>query len=289
MSQLANITRTKAILDKYQFHFQKKFGQNFLVDQNILDKIVEEGEVCENDLVIEVGTGIGTLTYALAQKAGYVVAIEIDTNLIPILEDTLKGLNNIKIIQGDILKTDIGEVINTYGKDRRIKVVANLPYYITTPVIMNFLEGGYPIDSITVMIQSEVASRIQAKAGSKEYGALSLGVQFYGTARVAMKVSKECFIPKPNVDSSVLHFKAYETSPYEVEDKVWLFKLIRAAFNQRRKTLVNALGNSLGDKLSKEVIEKALIELGLDPRVRGEALSLEMFVTLSNKTAGYVK
>lgn len=281
MPTLDNIGGTVAILDKYKFNFQKRFGQNFLIDAHILDKIVSGALVCEDDCVLEIGPGIGTMTQYLAERARKVIAVEIDKALIPILEDTLSSYDNVTVINDDILKVDINSLVKEYNNSKPIKVVANLPYYITTPIIMGLFEADVPIDSITIMIQKEVADRMQEGPGTKDYGALSLAVQFYSKPEVIAYVSPECFIPKPNVGSAVIKLKRYEEAPVDVKDKDFMFRLIRAAFNQRRKTLVNSIGNS-GNNISKDKIVEALQRMGLSESIRGERLSLEEFAALSN-------
>ena len=282
MATLGKPENTINILKKYQFVFQKKYGQNFLIDTHVLDKIMKAADIGSEDLAIEVGPGIGTLTQYLCENAKNVAAIEIDDMLIPILNDTLSEYDNIEIIHDDVLKVDIGSVIEKYGSCRKVKVVANLPYYITTPIIMSLFESKVPIDSITVMVQKEVAERMQAKPGTKDYGALSLAVQYYADAKIVANVPPNCFMPRPNVGSAVIHLKKHETNPYEVKDEKLLFKIIRASFNQRRKTLQNGLKNAQDLPYSKDEILQAIRESGLDEGIRGEKLSLEQFVTLAN-------
>ena len=282
MATLGKPENTINILKKYQFVFQKKYGQNFLIDTHVLDKIMKAADIGSEDLAIEVGPGIGTLTQYLCENAKNVAAIEIDDMLIPILNDTLSEYDNIEIIHDDVLKVDIGSVIEKYGSCRKVKVVANLPYYITTPIIMSLFESKVPIDSITVMVQKEVAERMQAKPGTKDYGALSLAVQYYADAKIVANVPPNCFMPRPNVGSAVIHLKKLETNPYEVKDEKLLFKIIRASFNQRRKTLQNGLKNAQDLPYSKDEILQAIRESGLDEGIRGEKLSLEQFVTLAN-------
>ena len=278
---LGNPQNTIAVLQKHQFTFQKKFGQNFLIDKNVLEKILRAAEITREDCVLEIGPGIGTMTQLLAERAGKVVAVEIDRNLIPILEETLSPYSNVTVINEDILKLDVEEAIRVRGEGRPVKVVANLPYYITTPIIMSLLEGGAPLESITVMVQKEVADRMQAGPGTKDYGALSLAVQYYAKPEVVANVPPNCFIPRPNVGSAVVRMDRYGTPPVQVEERK-LFAIIRAAFNQRRKTLANSLGNAGELGISKERTGEALERMGLPVTVRGEALSLEQFAELSN-------
>ena len=279
---LGNPQNTIEVLQKYNFSFQKKFGQNFLIDTHVLDKIIQSANITEDDMVLEIGPGIGTMTQYLAQAAGKVIAVEIDTNLLPILTDTLKDYSNVKVINQDILKVDINELVKEYNNGRPIKVVANLPYYITTPIIMGLFESNVPIDNITVMVQKEVADRMQVGPGSKDYGALSLAVQYYASPYIVANVPPNCFIPRPNVGSAVIRLTRYQEPPVQVKDPKLMFKLIRASFNQRRKTLQNGLNNSPEISFSKEEITKAIESLGVSPSVRGEALSLEQFAQLAN-------
>ena len=281
MATLGIPSNTIEILKKYNFNFQKRFGQNFLIDTHILEKIVDEAGIDEDDCVLEIGPGIGTMTQYLCERAGRVIAVEIDKALIPILNDTLSSYNNVTIINEDILKVDITKLCNEYNNGRPIKVVANLPYYITTPIIMGLFESGCPLESITIMVQKEVADRMKCGPGSKDYGALSLAVQFYSNPEIVAYVSPESFIPKPGVGSAVIRLTRYEKPPVEVDDEKYMFALIRAAFNMRRKTMVNSLMSSnLG--LTKEEILEAIKNLGLSATVRGEALTLEEFAALSN-------
>ena len=280
--KLSNPQNTIQIIQKYQFAFQKKFGQNFLIDSHVLDKIIKASGITKEDCVLEIGPGIGTMTQYLAEQARHVVAVEIDKNLIPILEETLKGYDNITIINKDILKTDIHELVDTYNQGIPIKVAANLPYYITTPIIMELFESQVPIDNLTVMVQKEVADRMQAKPGTKDYGALSLAVQYYAAPYIAANVPPNCFIPRPNVGSAVIRLTRHQTPPVEVSEPRLMFALIRASFNQRRKTLQNSLNNSSEIPFSKEFIATAIESLGLPAAVRGEKLSLEEFARLSN-------
>ena len=281
MATLGIPSNTIEILKKYNFNFQKRFGQNFLIDTHILEKIVDEAGIDEDDCVLEIGPGIGTMTQYLCERAGRVIAVEIDKALIPILNDTLSSYNNVTIINEDILKVDITKLCNEYNNGRPIKVVANLPYYITTPIIMGLFESGCPLESITIMVQKGVADRMKCGPGSKDYGALSLAVQFYSSPEIVAYVSPESFIPKPGVGSAVIRLTRYEKPPVEVDDEKYMFALIRAAFNMRRKTMVNSLmSGNLG--LTKEEILEAIKNLGLSATVRGEALTLEEFAALSN-------
>ena len=280
--KLSDPKKTIEVIQKYQFAFQKRFGQNFLIDAHVLEKIVSAAGITKDDCVLEIGPGIGTMTQYLAESAGQVIAVEIDTNLLPILADTLKDYSNVKVINQDILKVDINELVKEYNNGRPIKVVANLPYYITTPIIMGLFESNVPIDNITVMVQKEVADRMQVGPGSKDYGALSLAVQYYASPYIVANVPPNCFIPRPNVGSAVIRLTRYQEPPVQVKDPKLMFKLIRASFNQRRKTLQNGLNNSPEISSSKEEITKAIESLGVSPSVRGEALSLEQFAQLAN-------
>ena len=280
--KLSDPKKTIEVIQKYQFEFQKRFGQNFLIDAHVLEKIVSAAGITKDDCVLEIGPGIGTMTQYLAESAGQVIAVEIDTNLLPILADTLKDYSNVKVINQDILKVDINELVKEYNNGRPIKVVANLPYYITTPIIMGLFESNVPIDNITVMVQKEVADRMQVGPGSKDYGALSLAVQYYASPYIVANVPPNCFIPRPNVGSAVIRLTRYQEPPVQVKDPKLMFKLIRASFNQRRKTLQNGLNNSPEISFSKEEITKAIESLGVSPSVRGEALSLEQFAQLAN-------
>ena len=282
MPTLGNPTGTIEVLKKYNFNFQKRFGQNFLIDSNILEKIVSAAEVTKEDCVLEIGPGIGTMTQYLAESAREVIAVEIDKSLIPILEDTLSPYDNVTVINEDILKVDIRKLVEEKNQGRPIKVVANLPYYITTPIIMGLFESHVPLKSITIMIQKEVADRMQVGPGTKDYGALSLAVQYYAKPEVVAYVSPECFIPKPNVGSAVIRLDRYEKPPIQVENEEFMFKIIRAAFNQRRKTLANGLGNASDLPITRAQAAEALEELGFGASVRGEALTLEEFAKLSN-------
>lgn len=280
--KLSDPKKTIEVIQKYQFAFQKRFGQNFLIDAHVLEKIVSAAGITKDDCVLEIGPGIGTMTQYLAESAGQVIAVEIDTNLLPILADTLKDYSNVKVINQDILKVDINELVKEYNNGRPIKVVANLPYYITTPIIMGLFESNVPIDNITVMVQKEVADRMQVGPGSKDYGALSLAVQYYASPYIVANVPPNCFIPRPNVGSAVIRLTRYQEPPVQVKDPKLMFKLIRASFNQRRITLQNGLNNSPEISFSKEEITKAIESLGVSPSVRGEALSLEQFAQLAN-------
>ena len=280
--KLGNPKNTIEIIQKYQFAFQKKFGQNFLIDTHVLDKIIAAAGVTKEDMVLEIGPGIGTMTQYLAEAAGRVVAVEIDTNLIPILQETLKDYDNITIINDDILKVDIKALAEQYNGGKPIKVVANLPYYITTPIIMGLFEGNVPIDNITVMVQKEVADRMQVGPGSKDYGALSLAVQYYAVPYTVANVPPNCFIPRPNVGSAVIRLTRHAKPPVDVKDPELMFRLIRASFNQRRKTLQNGLNNSADIPFTKEQIAAAIEQLGVSATIRGEALTLAQFAQLSN-------
>lgn len=280
--KLGNPKNTIEIIQKYQFAFQKKFGQNFLIDTHVLDKIIAAAGVTKEDMVLEIGPGIGTMTQYLAEAADRVVAVEIDTNLIPILQETLKGYDNITIINDDILKVDIKALAEQYNGGKPIKVVANLPYYITTPIIMGLFEGNVPIDNITVMVQKEVADRMQVGPGSKDYGALSLAVQYYAVPYIVANVPPNCFIPRPNVGSAVIRLTRHAKPPVDVKDPELMFRLIRASFNQRRKTLQNGLNNSADIPFTKEQIAAAIEQLGVSATIRGEALTLAQFAQLSN-------
>ncbi|SHK36272.1 dimethyladenosine transferase [Anaerocolumna jejuensis DSM 15929] len=282
MASLGNPKETIEILNKYHFNFQKKFGQNFLIDTHVLDKIIKAAEVGKDDLVVEIGPGIGTLTQYLCEAAREVVAVEIDKNLIPILEDTLSAYDNITILNEDILKVDLNRLVQERNGGRPVKVVANLPYYITTPIIMGLFEAHVPVENITVMVQKEVADRMQAGPGGKDYGALSLAVQYYAKPYIAANVPPNCFMPRPNVGSAVIRLTLHGDKPVVIKDEALMFKLIRASFNQRRKTLANGLNNSEEIKLSKELITEAITELDFSPSIRGEALTLADFAALSN-------
>lgn len=282
MEKLSNPQRTIEVIKKYNFNFQKKFGQNFLVDAHVLNKIIAGAGVTKDDCVLEIGPGIGTLTQYLAEAARKVIAVEIDRNLIPILADTLSEYDNITIINEDILKVDIQALVNEHNNGRPIKVVANLPYYITTPIIMGLFESHVPIDNLTVMVQKEVAKRMEVGPGTKDYGALSLAVQYYAKPYIVANVPCNCFMPRPNVDSAVIRLTRHDAPPIEVADERKMFAMIRAAFNQRRKTLVNAVSNAPELGISKETLITALEEVGLSATIRGEALTLEQFANLTN-------
>lgn len=282
MATLGHPQKTIEIIKKHDFTIQKKFGQNFLIDTHVLEKIINSAGMTKEDCVLEIGPGIGTMTQYLAEEAGHVIAVEIDTKLIPILNETLADYDNITIINQDILKVDINQITQDYNQGRPIKVVANLPYYITTPIIMGLFEGGVPIDNITVMVQKEVADRMQVGPGSKDYGALSLAVQYYAEPYIVANVPPNCFIPRPGVGSAVIRLTRYKTPPVDVEDPKLMFRLIRASFNQRRKTLQNGLNNSPEVSFTKEQIVEAIEHMGLNPSVRGETLTLKEFAGLSN-------
>lgn len=280
---LGNPKCTIEILQKYDFVFQKRFGQNFLIDTHVLDKIISSAQITKEDFVLEIGPGIGTMTQYLAEAAREVAAVEIDHTLIPILEDTLKEWDNVTVINNDILKVDVRALAVEKNGGRPIKVVANLPYYITTPIIMGLFENQVPIDSITIMVQKEVADRMQVGPGTKDYGALSLAVQYYAKPQIVANVPPNCFMPRPKVGSAVIRLDRYEHPPVEVKNEKLMFRIIRAAFNQRRKTLVNSLKNSGELNFSKEEIENALTGCGFSLTIRGEALTLEQFAELTNQ------
>lgn len=290
MAYLATPTATAGIIKKYGFNFQKKFGQNFLIDANILEKIIDAAEITKEDCVIEIGPGIGTMTQYLAEHAGWVAAVEIDKNLIPILNETLSEYDNVTVINEDILKVDIGKLAQEKNEGRPVKVVANLPYYITTPIIMGLFESHVPLSSITIMVQKEVADRMQVGPGTKDYGALSLAVQYYARPEIVMNVPPTCFMPRPNVGSAVIRLTRFKEPPVSVESEKKLFSIIRAAFNQRRKTLANALANSssLVDgkgnmmNVTRQDVYDALDTMGLGQTIRGEALTLKQFAEISN-------
>ena len=279
---LGNPQNTIEVLQKYHFNFQKKFGQNFLIDTHVLDKIISAAGITKDDFVLEIGPGIGTMTQYLACAAREVVAVEIDKNLIPILEDTLQGFENVSVINEDILKVDIAALAEEKNQGKPIKVVANLPYYITTPIIMGLFEKHVPLESITVMVQKEVADRMQVGPGPKDYGALSLAVQYYAEPYIVANVPPNCFMPRPSVGSAVIRLTRHKEMPVQVKDEKLMFQLIRASFNQRRKTLANGLKNSPELQFSKEEIETAIASLGKGASVRGEALTLEEFAKLAN-------
>lgn len=279
MAYLSNPTYTRAVLEAHGFSFQKKFGQNFLIDVNVLDNIIDAAGITKDDFVLEIGPGIGTMTQRLCEEAREVVAVEIDKNLLPILDDTLSTYKNYTVINQDILKVDIKKLADEKNDGKPIKVVANLPYYITTPIIMGLFESHVPLESITIMVQKEVADRMQEGPGSKEYGALSLAVQYYSNPEIVCEVPPSCFMPQPKVASSVITLKCHEKPPVECDEKL-LFQIIRASFNQRRKTLQNGLSN--GTRFSKEEIAAAIEKAGFSPTVRGEILSLQQFADLTN-------
>ncbi len=282
MATLGNPQSTIAVLQKYNFNFQKKFGQNFLIDTRVLEKIIGAANIGKEDFVLEIGPGIGTMTQYLCEHAREVVAVEIDKNLIPILEDTLSTYENVQVIHQDILKMDISCLVQEKNRGEPIKVVANLPYYITTPIIMGLFESHVPIESITIMVQKEVADRMQVGPGTKDYGALSLAVQYYAKPEIVANVPPNCFIPRPKVGSAVIRLTKHQQAPVQVAQERQMFALIRASFNQRRKTLVNGLNNAPDISYSKEEIVQALEEMGLQANVRGETLTLEQFAQLSN-------
>ena len=282
MANLGNPQETIAVLQRYGFNFQKKYGQNFLIDTHVLDKIIGAAQIGPDDFVLEIGPGIGTMTQYLAEAAREVIAVEIDTKLIPILQDTLKEYDNVTVLNEDILKVDIRKIAEEKNGGKPIKVVANLPYYITTPIIMGLFESEVPLDSITVMVQKEVADRMQVGPGTKDYGALSLAVQYYAEPYIVANVPPNCFIPRPAVGSAVIRLTRYQEKPVKVNDASFMFKIIRASFNQRRKTLQNGLYNSSELRIPKEKTVAALEEMGLTPTLRGEKLSLEEFALLSD-------
>ena len=282
MANLGIPQNTIAVLQKYGFNFQKKFGQNFLIDTRVLERIIDAAQITKDDCVLEIGPGIGTMTQYLAESAREVIAVEIDKMLIPILADTLSEYDNVTVINDDILKVDISKIVEERNGGKPIKVVANLPYYITTPIIMGLFESHVPLKSITIMVQKEVADRMQVGPGTKDYGALSLAVQYYAKPEIVANVPPNCFIPRPNVGSAVIRLTRYDNPPVEVQDEKFMFALVRASFNQRRKTLVNGLSNAPELHLSKDAITNALEEMSLPATVRGEALTLEQFAQLSN-------
>ena len=282
MEKLSNPQRTMEVIKKYEFCFQKKFGQNFLIDGHVLDKIIAGAGVTKDDMVLEIGPGIGTMTQYLAEAAGKVVAVEIDRNLLPILQETLADYDNVKVIHADVLSLDLEKLVQEENGGRPIKVVANLPYYITTPIIMALFEQHVPLANVTVMVQKEVAARMKSGPGSKDYGALSLAVQYYAEPYIVANVPCNCFMPRPNVDSAVIRLTRYEEPPVQVKDEKMLFKIIRASFNQRRKTLQNGLNNSSELNFTKDQIAAAIAEAGFSPSVRGEALTLEQFAKLTD-------
>lgn len=282
MAALGNPTNTIAVLQKYHFNFQKKYGQNFLIDTSVLERIIKAAQIGPEDCVLEIGPGIGTMTQYLAEHAGKVIAVEIDKALLPILEETLAGYENITVLHGDILKVDVGELAEKYNAGKPLKVVANLPYYITTPIIMGLFEKNVPVESITVMVQKEVAERMQAKPGTKDYGGLSLAVQYYAEPKIVANVPPNCFMPRPNVGSAVVRLERFGRPPVEVTDERFMFTLIRAAFNKRRKMLVNALAGTGDTALTKENVAEALVRLNIPETIRGEKLTLTEFAGLSN-------
>ena len=286
MEKLSSPKKTIEIIQKYNFDFQKKFGQNFLIDSHVLEKIIDAANITNDDFVLEIGPGIGTMTQYLSEHAREVMAVEIDHNLIPILKETLAGYDNVEVLNEDILKVDIGKIAEKKNQGRPIKVVANLPYYITTPIIMGLFEKNVPMDSLTVMVQKEVAQRMQAGPGTKDYGALSLAVQFYAEPYIVANVPPNCFMPRPKVGSAVICLTRYKDMPVKVKNEQLMFSIIRASFNQRRKTLQNGINNSSTLHFSKEQVVDALDKMGLSPKIRGEALSLEQFARLSDLLEG---
>ncbi len=282
MATLGIPQNTIAVLQKYNFTFQKKYGQNFLIDSHVLEKIMDAAEIGKDDCVVEIGPGIGTMTQYLAERAGEVVAVEIDKNLIPILTETLADYKNVSIINEDILKVDLNRIVEEKNGGRPVKIVANLPYYITTPIIMGLFENHVPVKSITVMVQKEVADRMQVGPGTKDYGALSLAVQYYAKPEIVAIVPPNCFIPRPNVASAVIRLTCHEKKPVEVKDEKGMFALIRASFNQRRKTLANSLSNAQNLSLTREQVTEALESMQLSPTIRGEALTLDQFAALAD-------
>ncbi len=283
MTTLGNPKNTIEVLQKYHFNFQKKYGQNFLIDARVLDKIISAAEITKEDCVLEIGPGIGTMTQYLAEHAREVIAVEIDKMLIPILEDTLSTYDNVTVINEDILKVDIGSMVEKQNAGKPIKIVANLPYYITTPIIMGLFESRVPLKSITIMVQKEVADRMQVGPGTKDYGALSLAVQYYAKPQIIANVPPNCFIPRPNVGSAVIRLTRYEKPPAEVHDERLMFAVVRAVFNQRRKTMVNSLSGAQELKMDKERVLRVLTEMGEAPTVRGETFTLEKFAEFTNR------
>ena len=282
MSELSNFKNTQEIIKKHNFSIQKKYGQNFLIDEHVLNKIIAAAEFSKDDYVIEIGPGIGTMTERMAPECKHVTAIEIDKELIPILSETLSGFDNVDIINEDVLKVDLNKLIAERNDNKPVKVVANLPYYITTPIIMSLLENKIPIDTITVMVQKEVADRMMVGPGTKDYGALSLAVQYYAKPYIVANVPMNCFIPRPNVASAVIRLTCHKEPPVTVKDEKLMFNLIRASFNQRRKTLINGISNFSGLSFTKEQVAMALNSIGLSENIRGEALDLEKFAKLSD-------
>lgn len=289
MAYLGTPSATAEIIGKHGFRFQKKYGQNFLIDTNILEKIVECAEITKKDCVVEIGPGIGTMTQYLAESAREVIAVEIDKNLIPILEETLSEYDNVTILNEDILKVDIASLVKEKNNGNPIKVVANLPYYITTPIIMGLFESHVPLESITIMVQKEVADRMQVGPGTKDYGALSLAVQYYATPEIMINVPPACFVPRPNVGSAVIRLTTLQRPPIEQQEEAYLFAVIRASFNQRRKTLANGLNNAGNLGITREQVGEVLEEMSLSATVRGETLTLEQFMELSKRLMIYKK
>lgn len=283
MEKLSNPKETIQVLQKHEFQFKKKFGQNFLIDPHVLDKIVDAAQITKDDFVLEIGPGIGTLTQYLCENARQVLAVEIDDKLIPILKETLQPYDNVEVLHGDILKQDIQQIADTYNDGKPIKVVANLPYYITTPIIMELFESHVPLANVTVMVQKEVADRMKAEPGTKDYGALSLAVQYYAKPYIAAFVPPNCFMPRPNVSSAVIRFDCLARVPVEVHNEKLMFRLIRASFNQRRKTLQNGIANSAELSFTKEQAARAIEQAGFDVRIRGEKLGLEEFARLADE------
>ena len=280
--KLSNPQKTIEIIQKYEFTFQKKFGQNFLIDSHVLNKIISSADITKDDFVLEIGPGIGTMTQYLAEAAGRVLAVEIDKTLIPILHETLSSYDNVEVINEDVLKLDICRIVEEKNGGKPIKVVANLPYYITTPIIMGLLEAHVPVESITVMVQKEVADRMQVGPGTKDYGALSLAVQYYASPYIVANVPPNCFMPRPKVGSAVIRLTRHQNPPVQAKDEKLMFRIIRASFNQRRKTLANGLKNSQELQFTKEQVEQAITECGLPLNIRGEALTLEQFAALAD-------
>ena len=284
MEKLSNPKETIQVLQKHEFQFKKKFGQNFLIDPHVLDKIVDAAQITKDDFVLEIGPGIGTLTQYLCENARQVLAVEIDDKLIPILKETLQPYDNVEVLHGDILKQDIQQIADTYNDGKPIKVVANLPYYITTPIIMELFESHVPLANVTIMVQKEVADRMKAEPGTKDYGALSLAVQYYAKPYIAAFVPPNCFMPRPNVGSAVIRLDCLARVPVEVHNEKLMFRLIRASFNQRRKTLQNGIANSAELSFTKEQAARAIEQAGFDVRIRGEKLGLEEFARLERMT-----
>ena len=283
MEKLSNPKETIQVLQKHEFQFKKKFGQNFLIDPHVLDKIVDAAQITKDDFVLEIGPGIGTLTQYLCENARQVLAVEIDDKLIPILKETLQPYDNVEVLHGDILKQDIQQIADTYNDGKPIKVVANLPYYITTPIIMELFESHVPLANVTVMVQKEVADRMKAEPGTKDYGALSLAVQYYAKPYIAAFVPPNCFMPRPNVGSAVIRLDCLARVPVEVHNEKLMFRLIRASFNQRRKTLQNGIANSAELSFTKEQAARVIEQAGFDVRIRGEKLGLEEFARLADE------